>query len=489
MKSRNTLTITLMSASILLLLILQTLWLQNSYEKAFYDLRRDSNYLFRSTLFSLRDTLFLKSIHAIPPDLAPSKIESIQLFKRPDKDSIQLNTKSAVQVIVKGGSIANSDSIIRAIRPMAQNFNFSNQEGRRFIIQLSPDTLSMDSVRKAFSQALTKSELPFKFMISHEFTPGERGFRVRMDANPTEIASDPQLSVYRDTIKLETVRLNPVSRYSASLLNFRGFILKSIAPQILFSVLLTGITVLAFIILYRNLKSQQRLMQLKNDFISNVTHELKTPVATVSVALEALKNFHGLDNPKLTQEYLEIAQSELSRLTLMTDKILKAGAFENNEIVVVKKPVDVLVITQQILDSMKLLFDKNQARVTFETHGDNFTIEGEESHVTNVIYNLLDNALKYSPEQPQIHLVLKEEQNHINIMVRDNGLGIPAVYKTKIFEKFFRVPTGDIHNIKGYGLGLSYVASVVKAHGGTVDVESESGKGSNFTITLPKLQP
>jgi len=262
--------------------------------------------------------------------------------------------------------------------------------------------------------------------------------------------------------------------------------LRQIAPQILFSFFLTILTVIAFIILYRNLRAQQRLMELKNDFISNVTHELKTPVATVSVALEALKNFHALNDPKLTNEYLDIARNELNRLTLMTDKILKASVFENKGITIQKESVDLQKTVTQILDSMRLIFEKRQAKVSFTPEGESFIVEGEHAHITNVIYNLLDNALKYSPEMPVISIDLKEISDSVVLSVRDEGLGIPVEFKKKIFEKFFRVPTGDVHNIKGYGLGLSYVSGVVKAHQGSIEVESESGKGSTFIIRWPK---
>jgi signal transduction histidine kinase len=135
---------------------------------------------------------------------------------------------------------------------------------------------------------------------------------------------------------------------------------------------------------------------------------------------------------------------------------------------------------------MKLLFDKNRARVSFNVEGSNFIAEGEATHITNVIYNLLDNALKYSPENPEIKVSLKESAGKLILSVQDNGVGIAAEYKNRVFEKFFRVPTGDVHNIKGYGLGLNYVLSIMKAHDGTVEVESEPGKGSNFIITFPQ---
>lgn len=480
-----------MSASILLLLVLQILWLQNSYEKAFFDLRRDGNFVFRNTLFSLRDSIFLKSVKAVPHDSLfpdPTKIESIQVIKKRNGDSLKITRKSStVQVFVRGTTGSN-DSIADMLRPMASNFNFQAQDGKRFLIQLEPDTISVDSLESIFSKALLQADLPLKFFLKHEYSNSEKmPFRMRMDATPQEPSRNMESGMYKDTIRLEPVRLNPLSRYSASFINFRGFILKEIFPQILFSLLLTSITIIAFIVLYKNLRSQQRLMELKNDFISNVTHELKTPVATVSVALEALKNFHGLDNPARTKEYLEIAQNELKRLTLMTDKILKASVFENNGVVIQKESVDIQKITQQILDSLKLLFDKQKAQVSFQTEGNNFIVEGEAAHLTNVIYNFLDNALKYSPEHPQINIQLKETPTNLILSIQDNGIGIAPEYKKKVFEKFFRVPTGDVHNIKGYGLGLSYVASVMKAHGGTVDVVSEPGKGSNFIATFPKV--
>jgi two-component system phosphate regulon sensor histidine kinase PhoR len=135
---------------------------------------------------------------------------------------------------------------------------------------------------------------------------------------------------------------------------------------------------------------------------------------------------------------------------------------------------------------MQLVFEKHQANVSFTKEGSDFSMEGSEAHLTNVIYNLLDNALKYSPEQPTLNINLESRNENLILSIQDNGLGIPSEYKKKIFEKFFRVPTGDIHTIKGYGLGLSYVASVVKQHQGTIDVISEGGKGSRFILNLPK---
>jgi two-component system phosphate regulon sensor histidine kinase PhoR len=490
-KSKNILALTLMISSIALLLVLQLFWLRGSYERAFFGLRRDSNFIFRNTLYAMRDSLYQENIRAVGTGsdtlskIPPGEIQSINIIKsKKNPDSVVVSTKaSTVQVFISDNA-SNKDSILDALRPMTRQLRQSIETGQKsFVIRLAPDTVSLDTLRQYFDAALVKSNIPLKFVIEHQVTSPEnfRMFRGRSENNNEE-----QTHVYSDTIQLEGLRFNPVSRYSASIFPIQRFILRQIAPQILFSFLLTLITLIAFVILYRNVRAQQRLMEMKNDFISNVTHELKTPVATVSVALEALKNFNALNDPKLTNEYLDIARNELNRLTLMTDKILKAAVFENKGITIQKETVDLHKTITQILDSMRLIFEKRQAVVSFRPEGENFILQGENAHITNVIYNLLDNALKYSPKQPIITLGLTETSKELILSIQDEGLGIPDEYKRKIFEKFFRVPTGDIHNIKGYGLGLSYVAGVVKAHGGSIDVRSESGKGSTFSIHWPK---
>lgn len=489
-KSKNLLALTLMISSIALLLVLQLFWLRNSYERAFFGLRRDSNFIFRNTLYSMRDSLYQGNIRAVGTDslstIRARDITSMNVIQgRPLDSSGRVTKSSTVQIFVTDPS-SNRDSLIDALRPMTRQIRQNIDEGQKsFLIRLAPDKVSLDTLRIYFNSALQKANIPVSFAIAHQTTQPEKFhvFRGRPDSNEP---NDVENHVYSDTIHLESLRFNPMTRYNASIFPIRSVILKQIAPQILFSLLLTLITIVAFIILYRNLRAQQRLMVLKNDFISNVTHELKTPVATVSVALEALKNFHALNNPTLTKEYLDIAQNELNRLTLMTDKILKASVFENNGISIKKESVDLKTVTAQILDSMRLLFEKRNAQISFNSEGESFLVAGENAHITNVIYNLLDNALKYSPDQPVIDVTLRETSDDIILSVKDVGLGIADEYRKKIFEKFFRVPTGDVHNIKGYGLGLSYVAGVVKAHDGSIEVQSESGKGSTFIIHWPK---
>jgi two-component system, OmpR family, phosphate regulon sensor histidine kinase PhoR len=277
---------------------------------------------------------------------------------------------------------------------------------------------------------------------------------------------------------------HPVT-YHLELGNGTPYLMKKITQPILFSIFLVGVTILCFVVFYRNLRTQQRLTAIKNDFISNITHELKTPIATVSVAIEALKNFNALDDPQKTKEYLDISANELQRLGLLVDKVLKLSMFEKKEIALQKEKFNLYELAQEVTASMKLQFEKNNAHVTVKASGTNFIIDADKLHMTSVIYNLLDNALKYSKEDPAITVHIIDHSQYIDLRVEDNGIGIAPEYKIKIFEQFFRVPGGDRHNIKGYGLGLSYVFHIAVRHHGFAEVETELGKGSTFIVKLP----
>jgi two-component system phosphate regulon sensor histidine kinase PhoR len=254
---------------------------------------------------------------------------------------------------------------------------------------------------------------------------------------------------------------------------------------ILFSIFLVGVTIVSFVILYKNLLKQQRLAELKNEFIGNITHELKTPIATVGVAIEALKNFNAIRDPQRTKEYLDISSNELQRLSLLVDKVLKLSMFEKKEIDLQYEMFDLREVVDEVVSSMRLQIEKYHAIVSIAQKG-NTNLEADRLHLLSVVFNLLDNALKYSKEQPVIEIGLEGDDNTVQLRISDNGIGIAPEYRNKIFEKFFRIPTGNTHNTKGYGLGLSYVAHVVQKHKGKISVDSELGVGTTITISIPK---
>lgn len=509
-RQKNTVTLILMVSSLVLLIILQVFWLTSSYERSFHDLRRETSMLFRSTVLTLRDSLFMKNVVAIPADSigegfpghAPDFIHDSVLDESGHRIAIRkqdmvgyfnlAKDSGEVQIHV---STSGHDSIRgEVLRPFAsrlENMHFFGKANKSFVVRLGREAMaiSTDTLTLLYGQALSHADIHAPFVI--------RQILIAHDDDPFhELMSDQgflrdgekrrRTEVFSDSLLCDPVRVNPVQRYTASIGNVRGVIFREITPQVLFSIFLMLVTTTAFIVMFRNIRSQQRLMEAKNEFMSNVTHELKTPVATVSVALEALKNFQAIKNPTLTLEYLEIAQRELERLSIMTDKILKASVFEAKGVEFEPEDIDLDSMIRQMMTSMKMVFDKQGATVTYEREGENFTLKGGAVHLTNVIYNLIDNALKYSRENPFINIRLKYSTTTLTLSIKDNGIGMAPEYHHKIFEKFFRIPSGDVHDAKGYGLGLSYVASVIKSHSGVIDVVSKPGEGSEFRITLPR---
>lgn len=456
-----------MVISIALLLVLQFFWLRSSYQNEREQLRKETTALFRNTLFTIQDSLIQERIKFIPDstDKISGKVERVEYWRGKQADSTFhlnfQNREARVQMYVSGD--APPDSLQGILRPLSERM-LAGQ--RNFVVRLEGDSLNMDSVHSTFQAVLllNKIDLPFsiyKLKRGEELTQG-------------------------DSLSIEPVRFPPFERYTVIYASPGPFLLKKIGPQALFSAFLTLLTCSAFFMMYRSLRSQQRLMKIKNDFISNVSHELKTPVATVSVAIEALKNFQALNNPTKTAEYLDIAQNELNRLTLMTDKILKTAVFENQSLSFQKENVNLSAIIESVLTSLKLVIEKQGAIVNFSEGNEPFYILGDAAHLTNMVYNLIENALKYSQSKAEIAISLTKKENEIVLAIQDNGIGIAPENHKKIFERFFRVSLGDVHNTKGYGLGLSYVANVIEKHGGRIKIDSALNKGSQFFIYLPQ---
>lgn len=337
------------------------------------------------------------------------------------------------------------------------------------------DTIPVSTIDSFYKAALKQAKIEIGFFIKTDTL-------LNLKTDSVKLVKPTTSNIVTSLVPVGF--LKPVA-YSAELNSATGFIIKQMIPQILISLLLITITILSFVFIYRALLQQQRLAVMKNEFISNITHELKTPIATVSVAIEALKSFGASQSAEKTKEYLDISASELQRLSLLVDKVLKLSMFENKAIELNKEWFDIKILIDEVVKTMKLQFDKHHAKVNTTAVGDNFLLFADKLHITSVVYNLLDNALKYSKDNPEIDIQITANPHDISFSITDNGIGIPAAYKDKVFDKFFRVPAGNVHNTKGYGLGLSYVSQVVQKHEGQITVQSDLGKGSIFKVQLP----
>jgi len=268
--------------------------------------------------------------------------------------------------------------------------------------------------------------------------------------------------------------------------DFQFFLFKKISPQILFALLLLLLTSIAFRLSYISIKKQKQLLTIKNDFISNISHELKTPVSTVKVALEALLDFDMKKNPEVVNEYLEMSLTEMNRLDILVNKVLNTSALEDGNQFIYPETINIYELISEVIYSMQLRFNQLQAEVKFDSDNNECVAMIDKIHIQGVLINLIDNSLKYSNEKPYININLSENENEIKLVISDKGNGIPNEYLNKVFDKFFRVPTGDKHNVKGYGLGLNYAALVMKHHKGKIEVKNLIDGGCAFTLTFPK---
>jgi two-component system phosphate regulon sensor histidine kinase PhoR len=233
---------------------------------------------------------------------------------------------------------------------------------------------------------------------------------------------------------------------------------------------------------------QKKLSEMKNDFINNMTHEFKTPISTISLACEVLQDEDIRTQPGHLKRYLGIIRDENKRLGSQVEKVLQAAMLDRGNIRLKLSEVDVHEVIEGVLQNIAVQIEQRDGTINLDLQADRTTIQADEVHVTNVIYNLLDNANKYSPDQPHITVQTRSWSGGVAITVSDKGIGMSREATSRIFEQFYRVPTGNIHNVKGFGLGLSYVKKIVDLHGGHIRVDSQPGSGSTFEVFLPYEQ-
>lgn len=232
---------------------------------------------------------------------------------------------------------------------------------------------------------------------------------------------------------------------------------------------------------------QKKLNVIKNDFINNMTHEFKTPIATISLAVDALKNPKVFTSQEKLTYFSSIIKEENQRMNRQVETILKSALMDRQEIQINKKPLHLHQIIEDVADNFVLRLQEKGGDMEMHLNAETDLVEGDEVHMNNLVNNLLDNAVKYSKENvpPHISLSTSSTAKKFIMRIEDNGIGMTRETVKRIFEKFYRAHTGNIHNVKGFGLGLSYVKTVIEAHDGTIKPESTLGKGSSFTIELP----
>ncbi|QIE60725.1 HAMP domain-containing histidine kinase [Rasiella rasia] len=301
-------------------------------------------------------------------------------------------------------------------------------------------------------------------------------------------------------VQSENFELDPGNTYSTPLfvnedLNtkyqlFVGFpgkkkeVLNSILGMAALSLVFTGVIVLAYSSALSQLFKQRQISQIKSDFINNMTHEFKTPIATINLALDALKNPKVKDNKEFLNRYLGMIRDENRRMHAQVENVLRISKLEKNELDLPKERLKLHEIVESAITHVELIIEDRGGYIKTHFGALKSSILANDSHMTNVIVNMLDNAIKYSEDTPKIDIYTENVKNSIILKIRDQGMGMTKSVQKQIFEKFYREHTGDIHNVKGHGLGLAYVKRILDDHDAEIFVESEKGKGSTFIIKL-----
>ena len=269
---------------------------------------------------------------------------------------------------------------------------------------------------------------------------------------------------------------------------FKNIIWRKMYWMIIGAIIFTCIIFAAFFITLRALFNQKKLSEIKSDFINNMTHEFKTPLATISLAVDALKNEKVINDRTKMDYFSGIIKDENKRMNKQVETILQAALLDKQEIQLNEKPVHAHELIHAAVNNINLPLAEKNGKLEIHLDATNDLIMGDEVHLINIINNLLDNAIKYSKDNLLIKLSTQNFNHHIRIKIEDNGIGMNKETLHRIFEKFYRAHTGNIHNVKGFGLGLSYVKTIVDAHKGKIKAESTLGKGSCFAIDFTILK-
>ncbi len=419
----------------------------------------EENYKLTSSLFDIGlDSLTIQSIIAS---------SSAEVYTNIDVSEKDINQSPITKIITEG------------IVDDAQRISF--EKSFKVLRKNTPihKRISKKEVKGLLSEAFRKDEIDIDF----EYGIYSNGLATKVQSEnfENEVKSTFKVPVFYDENRQSPYKL---------LVNFpddKSYILSSILGMILLAITFTTVIIIAYSSALYQLIKQRKISEIKTDFINNMTHEFKTPIATINLALDAIKNPTIIDNKEKVKRYLSMIKEENKRMHAQVENVLRISKLEKNELNISKDRVKLHDIVEDAITHVELIVEDRQGSIKTFLDASKSSVLANETHFTNVIVNILDNAIKYSPNAPEIEVYTENVGTNIILKIKDNGSGMSKTAVKRVFEKFYREHTGNIHNVKGHGLGLAYVKRIVDDHHGYVSVESEKGKGSTFSIKLPLI--
>lgn len=444
----------LMVASYALLIGFAFQWLYTQYEKEENRLQNELTKLFDHVQQGITDSLLLVSI--VDPGIKAID-PAAQKARNAETTALSDDTLKKLSSLLLNNSSSNADLSLQGVKMVVRKVRQLTPTEKQYLFHIDTSVFNNE-----FAERMRR--MGWNFPVTWATATASR----KQDPNDYIFIANHYFK----------------SGHGVVVTHYRSYLVKGLWPQATFILILLGVILLAFKVTYSSLFRQIQLGEMKDDFVSNISHELKTPIATVKVALEAIQHFDAAGQRELTAEYMEMASLEMERLELLVNRSLHTSLIESGKLSMQLELCDVKTIVAEVLLAYQVKFIAYDADVTLQCDGDHFAAMADKLHLQGVLVNLLDNSLKYGIGKIHIHIALGQKDDRIFISVTDNGPGIPEDYRHKVFEKFFRVPSRNEHNVKGYGLGLSYAAQVMQQHKGSIAVANVPEGGCRFTVSL-----
>ena len=410
--------------------------------------------------------------------------------KKFNSDGFKSFSSKRLTEVYNNNNVIDNSGLNKSVMPDYKDYKDGTLDAlNKFQLQISykdyASTLSIEErISKEKLRALLKKELvehgvntKFEFGI---FSHGHQT-KIKSDGFHFDKESTYSIPILADNEGREKYNL------SVTFPNKKKFLLSELVSITILSIVFTLIILIAYTSALSQLIRQRQISEIKTDFINNMTHEFKTPIATINLALDAIKNPKIIEDKEKVFRYLQMIRDENKRMHAQVENVLRISKLEKKELDIEKGSSNVEEVIDDAVEHVSLILQDRGGKISNHFEAARTTVLINEVHFTNVIVNILENAIKYSPEAPKIDIYTENIKDMILIKVKDQGLGMSKVAQKRVFEKFYREHTGDLHNVKGHGLGLAYVKRIVEDHNGQVYVESEKGKGSTFIIKLPLI--
>lgn len=463
--------ITLMSVALISLMIIQVYWIKNTLMVKQAIFRRDVDAVITKTIYSLERIDRVMTFTKQKEMLSRNKL---LLNNRPDTInqsliSNLLNFSPFLNISDINASGFSSQRIIENL--FSQSKKLSNFVENRIAIR------DLDSLlKREFRNASINTK--YEFAV---YSPNRNRLVIQKTGKYPE-------EVLRSPFRYALFPSDIFSQHDLLMIYFpneQQFLITRLWVLLVMSFFLISAIIFSFTYVVSTVFKQKKVSEMRNDFINNMTHEFKTPISTISLACEALSDPDINQTPDLYDSYIKVISEENGRLSAMAEKILQSARLQKGDILLKIEHINIHDALNDAISKINLQIEKKGGVIHTDLDATQSVIQADRVHITNIIFNLLDNANKYTPWTPIIHITTKTMGRGILISIKDNGIGINKSNQKKVFDKLYRVPTGNIHNVKGFGLGLSYVKTIVDKHQGKITLESEIKKGSIFSIYLP----